>query len=69
MSEPAEQGLDRVWTGSLCQGAMSPALSFCHQFTTAGPLKTHLVSFDTTNMTNTADPNSELKLDRGWKYE
>lgn len=24
---------NRVWTGSLCQRPMSPALSFCHQFT------------------------------------
>lgn len=24
---------NRVWTGSLCQRAMSPALSFCHQLT------------------------------------
>lgn len=39
---------NRVWTGSLCQRAMSPALSFCHHVHSAsssGPLKTHLVSW------------------------
>lgn len=57
---------NRVWTGSLCQRAMSPALSFCHQFTASllqGPLK--LAWSPLTQQTRliwTLNP----KLHRGW---
>lgn len=37
-------------------------LSPVHSSSSTGPLNTHLVSFDTTNTTNTADPKPEPKL-------
>lgn len=58
---------NRVWTGSLCQRANEPwslFLSPVPAVSSKGPLKTHLVSFDTTNMANIAGPNSEATLDR-----
>lgn len=60
MTEPAEQGLDRV-SLSESNEPWSLFLSPVHSVSTTGPLKTHLVSFDTTNMTKTADPNPEPK--------
>lgn len=64
MTEPAEQGLDRV-SLSESNEPWSLFLSPVHSVSSTGPLKTHLVSFDTTNMTNTADPNTEPKLGPG----
>lgn len=68
MSEPAEQGLDRV-SLSESNEPCSLFLSPVHFVSTTGPLKTHLVPFDTTNMANTADPKTEAKLDTGWWQE
>lgn len=62
MTEPAEQGLDRV-SLSESNEPWSLFLSPVYSVSSTGPLKTHLVSFDTTNVTNTADPNHEPTLD------
>lgn len=58
MSEPAEQGLDRVSLSGSTE-PWSLFLSPAHSVSSAGPLKTHLVFFDTTNMPNTADPDPD----------
>lgn len=62
MTEPAEQGLDRV-SLSESNEPWSLFLSPVHSVSSTGPLKTHLVFFDTTNTTNTADPNPEPRLE------
>lgn len=62
MTEPAEQGLDRV-SLSESNEPWSLFLSPVHSVSSTGPLKTHLVFFDTTNTTNTADPNPEPQLE------
>lgn len=51
MTKPAEQGLDRV---SLSESNETWSLFLSPvQFSKTGAPKTHLVSFDTTNMSNT----------------
>lgn len=58
MSQPAEQGLDRVSLSGSTE-PWSLFLSPAHSVSSAGPLKTHLVSFDTTNIPNSADPDPD----------
>lgn len=67
MTEPAEQGLDRV-SLSESNEPWSLFLSPVRSVFSTGPLKTHLVSFDTTNTTNTADPTPEPRLDPGRRH-
>lgn len=66
MTELAEQALDRV-SLSESNEPWSLFLSPVHAVSSTGPLKTHPVSFDTTNTTNTAEPNPQaLTRDPGW---
>lgn len=58
MTKLAEQALDRV-SLSESNEPWSLFLSPVHAVSSTGPLKTQPVSFDTTNTTNTADPNPQ----------
>lgn len=66
MTEPAEQGLDRV-SLSESNEPRSLFLSPVNSISSTGPLKTHLVPFNTTNTTNTAYPKPQPKAHPAWR--
>lgn len=68
MAKPVDPGLDRVFL-SESKKPRSLFLSPVHSVSSAGSLEAHLGSYDTTNTTNGADPNPQLKLNTEWQQQ